>query len=155
MATGTYKYDKASELETGPSLTYTYELGQRTKTKPTSGPATTYGYDQAGNLTSVEREAPEEIKDTYTYDGSGLRASQTISGTTTNLAWDMTEGLPLILSDETNSYIYGPGGIPVEQVSSGGTVTYLHHDQQGSIRLLTGSTGTVTGSIMTAASLLL
>lgn len=34
----------------------------------------------------------------------------------------------------------------VEQISSGGTVTYLHHDQQGSTRLLTGSTGTVTGS---------
>lgn len=33
----------------------------------------------------------------------------------------------------------------VEQISSGGTVTYLHHDQQGSTRLLTGSTGTVTG----------
>jgi RHS repeat-associated protein len=141
---------KASELETGPSLTYTYnELGERTKTKPTSGPATTYGYDQAGNLTSVERPKEgevSEIKDTYAYDGNGLRASQTISGTTTNLAWDMTEGLPLILSDETNSYIYGPGGIPVEQVSSGGTVSYLHHDQQGSTRLLTGSTGTVTGS---------
>jgi RHS repeat-associated protein len=149
IGTGTYKYDKASELETGPSLTYTYdELGERTKTKPTVGPATTYGYDQAGNLTSVERPKEgevSEIKDTYAYDGEGLRASQTISGTTTNLAWDMTEGLPLILSDETNSYIYGPGGIPVEQVSSGGTVTYLHHDQQGSTRLLTGSAGTVTG----------
>ena len=33
----------------------------------------------------------------------------------------------------------------VEQISSGGTVTYLHHDQAGSTRLLTGSTGTVTG----------
>jgi RHS repeat-associated protein len=33
----------------------------------------------------------------------------------------------------------------VEQIASGGTVTYLHHDQQGSTRLLTGSTGTVTG----------
>jgi RHS repeat-associated protein len=150
IGTGTYKYDKADELETGPSLTYTYdELGERTKTTPTTGPATTYGYDQAGNLTSVERPKEgevSEIKDTYAYDGNGLRTSQTISGTTTYLAWDMTEGLPLILSDETNSYIYGPGGIPVEQVSSGGTVTYLHHDQQGSTRLLTGSTGTVTGS---------
>jgi hypothetical protein len=42
--------------------------------------------------------------------------------------------------------VYGPNGMPIEQVSSGGTVTYLHHDQQGSTRLLTGSTGTVTGS---------
>ncbi len=33
-----------------------------------------------------------------------------------------------------------------EQINgSTGTVTYLHHDQQGSTRLLTGSTGTVTG----------
>ncbi len=29
----------------------------------------------------------------------------------------------------------------VEQISSSGTVTYLHHDQQGSTRVLTGSTG--------------
>ncbi len=149
IGTGTYKYNKADQLETGPSLTYTYdELGERTKTKPTTGPATTYGYDQAGDLTSVERPKEgevSEIKDTYAYNGEGLRASQTISGTTTFLAWNVTESLPLILSDGTNSYIYGPGGLPVEQVSSGGTVSYMHHDQQGSTRLLTGSTGTVTG----------
>lgn len=41
--------------------------------------------------------------------------------------------------------MYGPSGTTIEQISSGGTVTYLHHDQQGSTRLLTGSTGTVTG----------
>jgi RHS repeat-associated protein len=58
----------------------------------------------------------------------------------------MTKELPLILSDGTNSYIYGPGGLPVEQISSGGTVTYLHHDQQGSTRLLTGSTGKNEGA---------
>jgi RHS repeat-associated protein len=42
--------------------------------------------------------------------------------------------------------MYGPGGLPVEQINNTtGTVTYLHHDQEGSTRLLTGSTGTVTG----------
>jgi hypothetical protein len=41
--------------------------------------------------------------------------------------------------------MYGLSHISVEQISSGGTVTYLHHDQAGSTRLLTGSTGTVTG----------
>lgn len=45
-----------------------------------------------------------------------------------------------------NSYVYGPNNMPVEQINSGGTVSYLHHDQQGSTRLLTGSAGTVTGS---------
>ncbi len=146
----TNTYDNADELKTGTSLTYTYdELGERTKRTPTSGAATTYAYDQAGNLISITRPKEgltAEIKDTYTYDGNNLRTSQTISGTTTYLTWNPTTSLPLILNDSTNSYIYGPSGLPIEQISSSGTVTYLHHDQQGSTRLLTGSTGTVTGS---------
>ncbi len=144
IGSGKYVYDKASELETGPSLKYTYnELGERTKTTPTTGPATTYGYDQSGNLISVNR--PEEgatpkIEDAYAYDGTSLRASQTIKGTTSYLAWDTSE--ELLLYDGTNDYIYGPGGIPIEQINnSTGAVLYLHHDQQGSTRLLTGSTG--------------
>jgi RHS repeat-associated protein len=149
IGSGTYAYDKASELEKGPSVTYTYnEVGQRTKSAPTTGSATTYGYDQAGNLISVERPKEGEkaaIEDTYAYDGNNLRASQTISKTTIYLAWQTNEGLPLLLSDGTNNYILGPGGLPIEQISSGGIATYLHHDQQGSTRLLTGSTGTVTG----------
>jgi len=150
IGAGTYKYNSGDELETGPSLTYTYnEEGQRTKTTPSSGPATTYGYDQAGNLTAIERPKEgetSEIKDSYAYNGDGLRVSQAISGTTTYMAWDTAEELPLLLSDGTNSYIYGPGGLPVEQINiSTGTTTYLHHDQQGSTRLLTGSAGTVTG----------
>jgi RHS repeat-associated protein len=150
IASGTYTYDKANELETGPSLKYTYdEMGERTKTTPTTGPATTYGYDQAGDLTSINRAAEGEtpkIEDTYVYDGNGLRVSQTIKGTPSYLTWDVSEELPLLLYDGTNDYIYGPDGLPIEQVSTGGTVTYLHHDQRGSTRLLTGSTGTVIGS---------
>jgi RHS repeat-associated protein len=150
IGAGTYKYDKASELETGPSLTYTFdELGERTKTKPTTGPATTYGYDQAGNLTSVERPKEgevSEIKNTYAYNGEGLRASQTISGATSYPVWDVSGSLPLLLNGGSNNFVYGPGGLPVEIISSTGTVTYVHHDQAGSTRLLTGSTGTVEGA---------
>jgi tripartite motif-containing protein 71 len=150
IAGSTYAYNSADELETGPSLTYTYdEIGQRTKTTPSGGAATSYGYDQAGNLTSVERPKEGEaaaIKDTYAYNGDGLRTSQAISGTVGYLAWDTAESLPLVLNDGTNSYIYGPANVPVEQINnSTSTVEYLHHDQAGSTRLLTGSTGTVTG----------
>ncbi len=145
VGSSTNTYNEGDELEKGTGVTYAYdELGERTKTTPEKGGATTYGYDQAGNLISVERpekESVPKIADSYAYNGEDLRTSQTISGTTSYLAWDMTKELPLILSDTTNSYIYGPGGLPVEQVSSGGTVTYLHHDQAGSTRLLTGSTG--------------
>jgi RHS repeat-associated protein len=42
----------------------------------------------------------------------------------------------------SGSYVYGRPGLTVEQINnSTGTVTYLHHDQAGSTRLLTGSTG--------------
>lgn len=146
----TNTYNEGDQLEKGTGVNYAYnEVDQRTTTTPEVGPATTYGYDQAGELLSVERPKEGEvakIEDSYAYNGEGLRTSQTISGTTSYLAWDMTEEVPVILSDGTNSYIYGPGGLPVEQVnSSTGTVTYPHHDQAGSTRLLTGSTGTVTG----------
>jgi RHS repeat-associated protein len=146
----TYSYNSADELEKGvlkkaTAATYTYnEVGQRTETEPASGPATTYGYDQAGNLTSVTRPKGTEaaIEDTYGYNGDGLRTSETISGTTTYLAWDLAEKLPLLLNDGTNSYIYGPEGAPIEQINnSTSAILYLHHDQQGSTRLLTGSTG--------------
>jgi RHS repeat-associated protein len=140
-----YTYNKGDELETGTNLTYTYsEDGRRTKTKPSTGPATTYGYDQAGNLTTIERpeENPEpKIEDSFTYDGNNLRASQDINGTTTQLTWDTAEELPLLLSDETNSYIYGPENLPIEQIPATGETLYLHHDQQGSTRLVTKSTG--------------
>jgi RHS repeat-associated protein len=146
----TYTYDAASELETGTGFKYTYdELGERTQSKPTVGPATNYAYDEAGNLTTVTRAHEGEvpaIEDSYGSDGNGLRASQTISGSTTYLSWDMAMATLTILNDGVNSYIYGPGNLAVEQVTSGGTVTYLHHDQQGSTRLLTGSTGTAGGT---------
>ena len=147
----TNTFNEGDELEKGTGTTYAYdELGERTKTTPEKGGATTYGYDQAGDLTSVERpekESVPKIEDSYAYNGEGLRTSQTISGTTSYFAWNVTEGPPLLLSDGTNSYIYGPGGVAVEQIGGAETPTYLHHDQQGSIRLLTGSAGTTTGSI--------
>ena len=150
IGSATQTFNEANELEKGAGVTYAYnELGERTKTTPEKGSATTYGYDQAGNLTSVERpkegETPE-INDTYAYNGDGLRVSQTISGTTSYFAWDTTEGVPLILSDGTDNYVYGPGGLPFEQINGEGHVTYLHHDQQGSTRLLTGEKGEVIGS---------
>src|SRR5579872_7590395 len=44
-------------------------------------------------------------------------------------------------------YVYGSSGLPIEQINnSTSTILYLHHDQQGSTRLLTSSTGTKEAS---------
>lgn len=148
VAGTTYSYDNGEQLKEGGGAKFTFDnMGQRTKSTPASGPATTYGYDQAGNLISVKR--PEEgavskIEDSYVYDGTGLRASETINGATNQLAWNTAESLPLLLYDGTRYYLYGPEGQPFEQIASE-TPTYLHHDQQGSTRLLTNSEGKAIG----------
>jgi RHS repeat-associated protein len=145
----TNEYDAAGQLETGTGSTYGYdEEGERTKLTPSSGPASTYKYDQAGNLTAVERAkegATPAISEDNAYDGTGLLASRS-TGPTEYLAWDQSASLPLLLADGENSYIYGPSGLPVEQISSGEVPTYLHHDQLGSTRLLTNAFGEVAGA---------
>ena len=151
--TNTFNEDDELEKATGASYSYD-ELGERTKSTPEKGPATTYGYDQASDLTSVERPKEGEttkIEDSYAYNGEALRTSETISGTTSYLAWDMAEELPLILANGTYSFIYGPGDLPIEQINTEGKAAYLHHDQAGSTRLITGSTGTVEGKCTYAA----
>jgi RHS repeat-associated protein len=47
----------------------------------------------------------------------------------------------------TNYYIYGADHQPLEQINTiTGTVTWLHHDQIGSTRLLTDNTGATVGT---------
>jgi RHS repeat-associated protein len=138
------KFDEASQLTEAGSTKYVYdEVGERTETKPSVGPVTKYSYDQDGNLISANKEG--SIEDTYAYDGNGLRSSQKISGVKAQLTWDgVSGGLPLLLYDGTRYYLYGPDGTPFEQIT-GETVAYLHHDQQGSTRLLTNSSGEAKG----------
>ncbi|HUB74240.1 MAG TPA: RHS repeat-associated core domain-containing protein [Solirubrobacteraceae bacterium] len=144
-----YTYNSADELEKGGGNTYAYNNnGQRTETEPEEAgrPTTTYTYSQASSLTAVERpehEAIPKIEDKYTYDGNNLLQAQKDNGTETKLTWETAEPLPVVLEDETDSYIYGPEDLPVEQVATSGgeTTLYLHHDQQGSTRLLTNTSG--------------
>jgi RHS repeat-associated protein len=141
-----YTYNTADQLKEGPTAKYTYnEDGQRTKLEPKSGePATTYGYDQAGHLTSTEREkGPKqtELHESITFDGNGLTQEITVNGIKQTAAWDTAEPLPIVLEDETGgeeeaSYIYGPENLPIEE-SFGLNGIYLHHDQQGSTLLVT------------------
>lgn len=120
--------------------TYTYDTrGNRTKVTPPAGSATTLGYDQANRLTSYGTTA------TYGYNGDGLRMSKTVSGTTTQQTWGASGRLPVVLVDGTTNYIYGVGGLPVEQVS-GSTTLYYHQDQLGSTRALTDASGSVVGT---------
>ena len=54
--------------------------------------------------------------------------------------------MPVVLTGGTVSYIYGPDGIPLEQMNTSGELLWYHHDQQGSTRLLTNNAGAVVGT---------
>ena len=160
---GTYAYDNADNLTGFPSganlahdaanqlvsltstagtTTFGYDSrGNRTTVTPPAGPASTLTYDQANRL-----KGHNTANATYAYNGEGLRMSKTVAGATTGFTWDVAQGLPLLLVDGTTNYVYGPGGLPLQQITSAGQVTYYHQDQLGSTRALTNSSGTVVAT---------
>jgi RHS repeat-associated protein len=135
----TQTYDDANQLQSSGTKTFGYDP-QGNRVSQTIGSATTtFGFDQANRLTNYATNA------SYEFDGGGLRTQKTVSSTTNNFVYDTAQGLPLIIDDGTNAYIYGPGGMVISQVN-GSTTAYLHQDQLGSTRLLTSSTGNATGT---------
>ena len=58
------------------------------------------------------------------------------------LIWDTNRQLPLVLSDGTTDYIYGPGSTPVEQVSlASSTPTFMTYVASGASWLITTVAG--------------
>jgi len=129
------------------ATTYSYDdRGNRTSmTPPSPAAATSYSYDQANRLTGIDTASAS-----YGYDADGLRRSKTVGLDTTEFTWDRSGSLPQLLTEttgtDTTSYLYGPSGVAYAQIDPDGSVTYLHHDQIGSVRLLTDDTGSVTGA---------
>jgi RHS repeat-associated protein len=148
-------FDNADQLEAGTGVGYEYDpMGERVKATPAEGATTTYSYDQAGALTAVKRAKGGEVPgvdEAFVYDGTGLMSSRTIGESTSHPTWDLSGGLPLLVGDGQASYIYGPSGLPVEQIGAEETPTYYHHDQLGSTRMLTNASGEATAKFTYSA----
>jgi RHS repeat-associated protein len=153
VGTATQSFDPAGELcwslpagtATNPTCatppagatTYTFDsLGER----KTAG-STSYGYDQAGRLTTFTNQSTSA---TYAYNGDGVRTSKTVGAAKMAFVWD-DSATPNILTDGVNSYLYGPDGLPIEQIGSGGSFWFVH-DQVGSTLGLLSATGVISGS---------
>jgi RHS repeat-associated protein len=132
------------------ATSYAYDTrGNRLSQTPASGAATCDTYDQANRLSTIVTgtgsscHSPTTVG-SYTYNAAGLRMSKAVGGVTTTETWDIAGSLPLLLEDKTSSsttdYVYGPGGLPLEQVS-GTTTLWYHHDQLGSTRAITNGSG--------------
>jgi RHS repeat-associated protein len=128
-----------------------------TCTSPPSGSTTqSYGYNQLGELTCATganssnytcANTNASATTTYGYNGDGLRMSDTpAGGSSQQFTWDVTPSIPDLLSDGTNSYVYGPSGTPVEQiVTSTSAATYLVSDPTG-VRYQVNASGTIAGT---------
>src|SRR5262249_34512919 len=86
------------------------------------------------------------------YDGSGLRASTTItptgqSATTRQYVWNANAAISKLIMDSGNAYLYGNGVTPIEQVNlSTGGITYLVADSLGSVRGAVSPSGALSGT---------
>lgn len=130
----------AVSVSTEVTRDFTYNArGDRISEELLDGSTRILTYDQADRLIGVNGNV------SYSYNGDGLRTSKAVNGVPTDFVWNQTEPLPELLQDGSAYYIYGPEGKPIEQIE-GATATYLHEDQQGSVRLLTGEAGSVIGS---------
>lgn len=149
-------YDPARQLTTitpSASATSTAVTFDPRGNRTTQG-ATAYAYNQDNLLTGTTGPAANA---TYAYSGDALRATATTTSIpahgkattmTSAFLWDRNAdaGLPLLLADGQNTYVYGPGGQPVEQADTHDVPTYLHTDTGGSVRLLTDSRGRAAGT---------
>jgi RHS repeat-associated protein len=103
--------------------------------------ASNYTYNQADQLTEAGTTSGPV---TYAYNGDGLLSGRTTATGTATLTWGSTSGLPLLLSDGTNDYLYGPDGTAIEQVNvATGAPQYFVSDDQGSTRALINGSGNV------------
>jgi RHS repeat-associated protein len=132
-----YSYDNADELTQVGSTAYGYDANGN----QTSRGGDTFTYDPENRLTQsvIGGQTSESV-----YNGDGLRVSHTVGGATTNYTWDVAAGLPDVLQDGTNTYVYGIGLISATDGS--GNQTYFLHDGLGSTVALTDGSGNVTAT---------
>lgn len=90
------------------------------------------------NNTSLNRDID------YRYDTNGLLVEKdnNLLSSSKGFTWDTISGIPTLLEDSDNSYIYGVDSTPFAQIDkSNDEITYLHGDERGSVILATDNSG--------------
>src|ERR1019366_8593660 len=145
--------DGCSTTPTG-ATSYAYNAeGDLTTMTPSTGSATNLGYNQANQLTSYGTGSTTTA--TYTNNGNGLRMSQTVGGVTIPYTWDVSGSEPLLISDGTYDYMYGPGDVALEQVIPQPAITLVgtaSASGKATSLTLTLPTGTTVGEQVVVAS---
>ncbi len=126
---------KNSSNSTISSESYVYDDASNLYTKTVDGTTTTYGYDNADQLTSESRSG---YSASYTYDANGNRATKTLGGTTDTYHNNNVDELTYISVGgvTTKSYTYDDAG-RTKTVVVGGNTTSLDYDYEGRLTQIT------------------
>ncbi len=137
-AATTYTYDAANRLVQVNGQAYSYDNSGNLL----SDGQATYAYDTANRLTAVS-DGTTSVS--YTYNGDGVRLSQTRNGVRTDYVQDVARPLPQVLAARQGSavsrYLHGLGLLG-EQT---GTATWQYHlpDALGSVRQIANMDGQI------------
>jgi RHS repeat-associated protein len=126
--------DRIKTAVQGATTTYTVNANGNT----TARGSDTFAYDQANRLTGATVGG---VASSYTFDGDGKRASQTVAGATTRSVYDAVGGLPTLLDDGARKYVWGLG---LAYAVGGTGIEVYHADGLGSVQALTDAAGRVT-----------
>jgi RHS repeat-associated protein len=141
-STGTVSYGAANNLNQYPTVggvNYSYD----TKGNLTGDGVWTYGYNTENMLTSAVKTGTNA---SFVYDPFMRQTQKTVGTTKTKYVYSGSR-----LMEEYNGanntllrrYVYAGENEPVLQIASNGTVTYLHHDHQGSVIAQANTSGVV------------
>ena len=97
----------------------------------------------ASSKTAVDRYTYAAAPTGFSYNGDGLRMAESMASGSIAFTWDTQPAVPELLSDNNANYIYGPGGLPIEQIDKFGNNSYFFHDAVGSTRALLAANGTL------------
>jgi RHS repeat-associated protein len=108
-----------------------------------------YTWNLASQLSSYTRA---DGAGTATYDGLGLRISESTAAGVQNFVWNYATGLPTLATVQSGGvdqryYVYTPDGVLLYEINAVTNArTYHHFDENGNATLLTNDVGAVTDS---------
>lgn len=127
-------YDETRGLTTT-STTLTHDAAGRILTETTGGISTVYDYDDAGQLTDVDRSTG--VDETYAYDELGRRSTAVVGATTTTYQWDAASQLTRrVVNGANHNYQYDTSGRRTREAWNGGANV---------LQWFWGARGTMTG----------
>ncbi len=146
LSTTTYTYDIANHLKVARSMTtvngvtYTWDNNHLKVARGnlTNDGVNTYAYTIENRLSSITNGGETSY---YYYNGLGDRLFQLVDGVTTHYMLDMNAALTQVLTDGTQTYLYGLSRLGQKDAT---TMEFFLGDALGSVRQMTDSIGAIT-----------